>query len=160
MWKKDWQSFDKEDAFADQSPDGKARRRALKEVTVRGDLISYYEARSIPNDELIAMAVEYEACADEEFSNTGASLKGQSADSRLVHERMEVVVIPNNLGDANESMLVTYVSPFAYLIRLIDEQQPTRTMTIPTRMVFCDNKVSDFMRKELIAYCVAPEVRE
>jgi hypothetical protein len=105
------------------------------------------------------MAVEYEERADKEFKQTGDSKKGKSADGRAIHERHHVYLIPIDPRQDKETLLVTYVSPHSYLIRIIDQKQTMRTMTLPTRMVFGSEDVAEFMRKELIAYYVAPKTR-
>jgi hypothetical protein len=150
--------FENDDVFPLQSEGDKARRRALFAASRRNDTLSYYEVRSLPKDELVAMATVREENAEEDNNKTGQPGYGKTADSFGFDagELQSVFMIPDDPKEEIERCQIERISTYGYLV---DLQYHGETVVVPSRMVFESKDVARFMQQELIAYAIAPEMR-
>jgi hypothetical protein len=158
LWQKGLPSFDMPTCFLKQGSEDILRREVLFTMARRRDVISYYELHNLPGDEVIAMAIEDEDVAKKEHKISGAPLMGQTADECYPYPSDFVYAISADLEAPLSKLNIIHVSEFGYLVDLhhLKEQ---RNIVLPTRMVFRNEEVAEFMRRELIAYRLAPSVR-
>jgi hypothetical protein len=150
--------FKESGVFRDQSEEGIARRKALLAAAQGVSLISLYEARTIPLEELLSFAFEQEKKYREENEKTGWCPVGKTADGYQIVRDDVVFDIANPIAydtRVAEGRIIE-MSAFCYIAKVRSE---TSEFTIPTRMIFKSMPAAEYARMEFLAYSVAPDVR-
>jgi hypothetical protein len=144
--------------FHDQTEEGIGRRKALLAAAQGVSLISLYEARTIPLEEMLSFAYEQEKKYWEENKRTGWCPVGKTADGYGIVRDDVVFDIPNPIAfdEKLEEGCIIEMSTFCYIAKVRSE---TSEFTIPTRMLFKSKSAAEYARMEFLAYSVAPDVR-
>jgi hypothetical protein len=158
-WLEGLPSFDQPQKFEGYDPEDQRRRIVLQRMAQRDEVMSYYEARNIPFNELIAMAVEKEKRTPLDASMFKVRYeRGETADETSVNINSRVYSLHDDRMFTVVKWIVRGVSNRGFLVNLHDDIRK-QNVVFPTSFIFSSEKVAQFMHKELRALSLTPDVR-
>ncbi len=158
FWNYDVAIFQEPALFVGQKEEDYQRRDVLLGSLRRGDIMSFYEYRSLPPDERLAIALEQERIANQDY-RTVDHLLGKTADGYTADTASQdgAYLILDDLSESVVMREIVTLSTSQYLVKI--KNWLGEESLLPSRFIFRYEQVAKFMRQELRAYAASPDVR-